>query len=89
MKRLLRNNINRPNVVQSTWWNKVTEYPITASLTLKGLTKPVIIGSYIKINVLFYGNKDLASGLYMITGQTDSVSGSGCRTTLNLVRVGT
>ena len=86
---LLRNNINRPNVVQSTWWNKVTEYPITASLTLKGLTKPVIIGSYIKINVLFYGNKDLASGLYMITGQTDSVSGSGCRTTLNLVRVGT
>lgn len=85
---LLRNNINRPNVIQSTWWNKVTEYPITASLTLKGLTKPVIIGSYIKVNVLFYGNKDLASGLYMITGQTDSISGSGCRTTLNLVRVG-
>lgn len=85
---LLRNNINRPNVIQSTWWNKVTEYPITASLTLKGLTKPVIIGSYIKINVLFYGNKDLASGLYMITGQTDTVSGSGCRTTLSLVRVG-
>lgn len=86
---LLRNNINRPNVIQSTWWNKVTEYPITASLTLKGLTKPVMIGSYIKVNVLFYGNKDLASGLYMITGQTDTVSGSGCRTTLSLVRVGT
>ena len=33
-------------------------------------------------------NKDLASGLYMITGQTDTVSGSGCRTTLSLVRVG-
>lgn len=85
---LLNNDLNRPNVIQSTWWNKVTEYPIEATLTLRGLSKPVMIGSYIKINTLFYGNKDLSSGIYMINGQTDSVSGSGCRTTLSLLRVG-
>lgn len=85
---LLNNDLNRPNVIQANWWNRVTEYPITATLTLKGLSKPVLIGSYIKINTIFYGNNDLACGLYMITGQVDSVSGNGCRTTLSLVRVG-
>lgn len=85
---LLNNDFNRKNVVQSTWWAKVTEYPITAQLTLKGLAKPIMLSSYIKLNVLFYGASDLASGLYMVTGQTDSISGSGYTTTLSLLRIG-
>lgn len=85
---VLNNNIKRKNVIQSNWWNKVTEYPITANLTLKGLSRPILIGSYVRINTVFYGNKDLGSGLYMVMSQTDSVSGAGCRTTLSLLRVG-
>ncbi len=82
------NDFHKRNVIQSNWWKKVTEYPVTAQLTLKGLVKPVILGSMIKVNVLFYGNEDLASGVYMITGQSDSISGNGYTTTLSLVRVG-
>lgn len=82
------NDFHKRNVIQSNWWKKVTEYPVTAQLTLKGLVKPVILGSMIKVNVLFYGNEDLASGVYMITGQNDSISGNGYTTTLSLVRVG-
>ena len=85
---LSNNGLNRRNVVQSNWWKRVTEYPVTAQLTLKGLLKPILITSYIKVNVLFYGNSDLASGLYVVTGQTDSISGSGYTTTLSLLRVG-
>lgn len=85
---LTNNNLNRRNVVQSNWWKKVTEYPITAQLTMRGLSKPVVIGSYIKVNTLFYGNKDIGSGLYMVTGQTDTVSGNGCRTIFSLLRIG-
>ena len=85
---LLNNDFNKKNVIQSNWWNKVTEYPVSAQLTIKGLMKPVMLGSFIKVNVLFYGSQDLASGLYMIVGQTDSISGSGYVTTLSLLRVG-
>lgn len=85
---LLNNDFNKKNVIQSNWWNKVTEYPVSAQLTVKGLMKPVMLGSFIKVNVLFYGSQDLASGLYMIVGQTDSISGSGYVTTLSLLRVG-
>lgn len=82
------NKFDRPNVVSIEWWKRVTEYPITASITIKGLLKPVMLGSYIRVNVLFYGNKDLASGLYAVTGQTDTISGNGYFTTLSLLRVG-
>ena len=82
------NDLQRPNVVQSQWWKRVTEYPISATLTIKGLTRAVILTSYIKVNVLFYGQTDLASGVYAVVGQSDSVSGAGCTTTLSLLRVG-
>lgn len=71
-----------------TWWTKMTQFPITATLTLKGLIRPSILMSYVKINVLFYGNKHLSSGLYIITKQQDTIDGSGYRTTLSLTRVG-
>ena len=43
--------------------------------------------SYIKVNALFYGERDMASGLYVVTAQEDSISGSGYTTELTLLRV--
>lgn len=73
---------------QKTWWTKVTEFPITATLTLKGLLRPAILMSYVRLNVLFYGRKHISSGLYIITKQYDTIDTSGYRTTLSLTRVG-
>ena len=55
---------------------------------IKGLVKPAILMSYVKLNVLFYGRKHIASGLYVITKQEDKLDGNGYRTILNLLRVG-
>ena len=64
------------------------KFPLTAQLTLKGLLKPAMLMDYINIDVVFYGQRHITSGVYAITGQTDFLSGSGYRTTLSLVRVG-
>ena len=66
----------------------MTQYPITAQLTIKGLLRPSILMSYVKINTYFFGHKHISSGLYIITKQEDSISDQGYRTTLNLTRVG-
>lgn len=70
-----------------TWWSKITEYPISATITIKGLLRPALLMEYVNLNVLFFGKKHIASGIYIITKQVDSISGSGCRTTLNLTRI--
>ena len=75
------------DIGRSNWWKDVTEFPIQAKVTLKGVTKPVMLMSYVKINCLFYGAKDLASGLYVVTNQEDRVSSNGCTTTLTLLRL--
>ena len=80
-------NLFRPTATDKTWWNQVTSYPIKATITLKGLLKPAILMSYVKLDVRFYGNKYNASGTYIVTQQTDSVSASGFRTTLSLTRI--
>ncbi len=69
------------------WWTRVTQYPITATVTLKGLLRPAILMSYIKLNVLFFGVKHISSGTYIITKQMDTVDGNGYRTTLTLTRI--
>ena len=69
------------------WWTAVTEFPLKATLTLKGLVRPTILMSYIKINVIFYGQKHISSGYYVIEKETDIVNESGYRTVLNLLRV--
>ena len=71
-----------------TWWTTVTQYPISATLTIKGLLRPAILMSYVKLNVLFYGRKYIASGHYIITKQVDQVDASGYKTTLSLTRIG-
>lgn len=91
--------IYSPNIVTSddvagmtesdkTWWTNVTQYPINATLVIKGLLRPAVLMSYVKLNVLFYGRKHIASGYYTITKQTDTIDSSGYRTTLKLLRVG-
>lgn len=75
------------NIINKNWWKSLTEFPISAKVTLKGLTVPVMLMTYIRINTLFYGQKDIASGIYVVTDQEDSISGSGYNTTLTLLRV--
>ena len=77
----MQNNIN------INWWKQVTEFPISATLTCRGLLSPQLLLTYVKINCLYYGVNRITSGIYIITGQQDSLSGSGYKTTLSLLRV--
>lgn len=72
----------------ATWWENVTQYPITASVTLKGLLRPAILMSKVRLNVLFYGKAHISSGQYIINKQVDTINSEGCWTTLSLVRIG-
>lgn len=72
---------------QKTWWTQMTQHPVTATLRVKGLLRPALLMSYVKINALFYGQRHVSSGLYIITKQVDSISGTGYRTTLSLTRI--
>ena len=92
-------NIYSPNITSNNdeqithsndinWWKNVTEYPISATITLKGLLRPAILMSKVRLNVLFYGKAHISSGEYIINKQVDNIDGNGCWTTLNLVRVG-
>ena len=78
----------QPNEVLKSWWKNMTSFPVNATLRIRGLITPAVLAETIKINVLFFGRKYNYSGDYMVTGQTDSISMSGYRTTLNLTRVG-
>lgn len=69
------------------WWSQVTQFPITAKLTIKGLLRPALLMTYVKVNTYFYGHKHISSGLYIITKQEDSISSSGYQTTLSLTRI--
>lgn len=69
------------------WWETMTAYPITATLSTRGLIRPSILCDYVKINLLFFGQPYNYSGYYMVTGQQDSISSSGYITQLSLVRV--
>jgi hypothetical protein len=70
-----------------TWWTKVTEYPITASITLKGLLRPALLMTRIRLNVYYFGRKHISSGLYIVTAQEDQIDGNGYRTTLKITRI--
>lgn len=66
----------------------MTQYPINCSVTLKGLLRPAILLTYVKLNVYFYGKKHVASGLYIVTRESDYIDESGSKTTLKLTRIG-
>ena len=71
-----------------TWWTKMTQFPIQATLTIQGLLRPSTLMSYVKVNVYFYSHKHVSSGLYIITKQVDDIGDSGYKTTLSLTRIG-
>lgn len=75
------------NNVDTSWWTSVTEFPIKIQLTIKGLLRPAILMTHVRLNVYFYGRKFIDSGLYIITKQEDEISTSGFRTVLNLTRI--
>lgn len=83
-----KNNTYRTRVDDKTWWTKITEYPISATITIKGLLRPAILMSYVRLNVYFFGWKHISSGLYIVTKQVDNIDGnSGYKTTLSLTRI--
>lgn len=72
-----------------SWWKKATQYPITLTMEIKGLLKPVVLMQYVRLNVWFYGHKHSSSGYYIITSQVDKIDASnGYRSTLKMIRVG-
>lgn len=70
-----------------TWWSQMTQYPIQATLSIRGLLRAAVLLSYLRVNVYFLGKKSIYSGLYIITKQIDEINSSGCKTTLSLTRV--
>ena len=70
------------------WWTFMTQFPISATLTMRGLLRPAFLTNYIKINTVFYGQKHISSGLYTILEQKDTLDGNGFRTNFLLLRVG-
>lgn len=79
---------NIQSEINKNWWSDMVNFPITAQLTLRGLLRRSLLMEHIYVNVYFYGQKHYTSGLYVITAQTDKLSGSGFRTVLDLTRVG-
>ena len=66
----------------------MTKFPISATLQIKGLVRTVMLMTYLRVNAIFYGQRHVSSGLYIITKQVDTIDGNGYRTELTLQRVG-
>ena len=81
-------NLQTSTQANRNWWSRVTEFPITATITIKGLIRPSILMSKVYINCYFYGHRHITSGLYVITRQEDTIDRSGYRSTLTLLRCG-
>lgn len=64
----------------------MTQFPIKATLEIKGLVRPIMLMTNIRVNAFFYGQRHIASGLYFVTQQVDRIGKSGYRTTLSLTR---
>ena len=71
---------------QKNWWTQMTKFPITATLVIKGLIRPAMLMSYVKVNAFFYGQRHIASGIYFVIKQVDKINGNGYRTELTLTR---
>jgi hypothetical protein len=72
----------------TTWFTKVTKYPISATLKIQGLLRPAQLMQYLRLNVVFPGgNKHISSGLYIVTKQVDDINASGYVTTLTITRI--
>lgn len=82
-----KNSLHLTTEADRTWWTKVTSFPIKANITIKGLLRPAILMTHVKLNIYFYGQKHISSGTYIITKQIDQIDSSGFKTILNLSKV--
>lgn len=73
--------------LDKTWWTNMTQFPVSATLVIKGLLRPAVLMTNVNLNVYFYGQKHVSSGVYTITKQVDRIDASGYRTTLSLLRL--
>ena len=74
--------------LEKSWWTRVTEFPIRANITIKGLLRPALLMTHVRLNIYFYGRTFVDSGLYIVTKEQDEIGISGFTTTLSLLRVG-
>ena len=74
-------------VAQESLWTQLTEYPITGTLTTRGLLSESLLMQYIRINSFVFGIKRSTSGLYIVTKQTDVLNKDGFKTQLSVMRV--
>lgn len=88
------NELHKTTSSDISWYTKITQYPIKASITIQGLLRPATLLQYLRLNVIFPGGigdkgdrRHISSGLYIITKQTDNISTSGYRTTLELTKI--
>ena len=85
---MLRANEFETSANDQVWWTKATKYPITATITIQGLLRPATLMQYLRLNIIFPGGHEhLASGLYIVTKQTDSINSNGYTTQLALTRI--
>lgn len=82
------NKYKKTTASSEQWWSQMVNFPISATMTIKGLVKPSLLMQYVYINTYFYGQQHISSGLYAITSQQDVVDANGYRTTLGLLRIG-
>jgi surface antigen len=79
---------NKTTEAQKSWWTQMTQFPITATMTIKGLVRPAMLMTYLRVNAFFYGQRHVSSGLYIITKQQDKIDSRGYKTILSLTRIG-
>ena len=72
---------------ERAWWTKTSQFPVTASVDIKGLLRPAMLMSYVHLYVYFYGKLHIHSGTYIVTKQEDSIDMSGYKTTLSLTKI--
>lgn len=78
----------KPTTKDIVWYTKLTKYPIGAQITIQGLLRPATLMQYLRLNVIFPGgHKHIASGLYIVTKQTDMINEQGYKTTLALTKI--
>ena len=83
------NTLLRTTEADRTWWSQVTQFPIRATLKMRGLLRAAILMSYLQVNVYFFGKAHAAtSGVYMVTKQVDNIDENGYYTTFSLTRIG-
>lgn len=83
-----KNEFNQTFASDQTWWTKITQYPISATIQIQGLLRPATLMQYLRLNVVFPGgHKHISSGLYIVTKQQDRIDSNGYKTTLSLTKI--